>query len=789
MNAHADKQLPNRSASKDAPDAPDTPGTPLAAAVSVSPAYAESRLARALGTSVLHEDAATRERARSRARKWRQVLSGIDSGSLTVGSRTPVAGLPAWVTPEVVTGGFATGSAAAGGPLLPYEEDAARSAGVPATRAELFAHFLTEDGLGRLWSLLDSGSYEVRVPEEAALATVAWLVRAGDFEAAAELVTVLRPFADRLRFLPRPTGRPRPAAGAVHRRTVGDAAASLARRRPNAAVETQREALTVWAPFEDALLTHRLEAASGTPGPHWHADGAALLARYGSLAAQHTRCTKHRNPKSNAAVLRRALEEELAGRALAPRLAGLLRVAVASMVTKRGTPGSGRHTHLRRVQAEQAALPSHHALAALVLRRISRLDPAGGTTDVDTPLAPVGGGESVESGLPVGTAVPPSIGNCVRVALSAPLEELVARGVVPSAEVLAELVPQLVAAVTAEQYADEPLRDLMAGTYRAFRNRRSLLLLDLAHQVRIEELPWLRAVSAHRDAAAGAQEQAEEALRRLGELAVSAFPATVLPNPLVRELSHLGRQAELGTPFVEELAADIFMGTFTPKFLVAARIAADLLEGSLYERYYDIDFARLRRMAVAQAVDSAGRGRPARTAEEFATLCTERAGTDGRDRRPAVNGKVIEQAQILTTHNLATLAARVGIAPAGGWAAPARDCFDVVCRLVNRTAGRPTLSTVKDTAYAWRQMLFHLSLCEDAERAAVLEWIEADIVRQPQLVRARLAPALAGLRLVAAGGSFAADGTAEHGRARRLLGWSTDGHWMRADRTSTQPPG
>lgn len=248
-----------------------------------------------------------------------------------------------------------------------------------------------------------------------------------------------------------------------------------------------------------------------------------------------------------------------------------------------------------------------------MLRRISRLDQGNGTADVNAPLAPVSEREALETGLPSGAAVPAAIRNSVRAALRAPLEELVARRVVPSAEVLAELVPQLVAAVTADQYADEPLRTLMAGTYRAFRSRRSLLLLNLQHQVRIEELPWLRAVSAHRNADAGAHEQAGEALRGLGELAVSAFPATVLPNPLVRELSQLGRQAELGTPFVEELAADIFMGTFSPKFLVAARIAADLLEGSLDERYYGIDYARLRRMAVAQAADTALRGRPSRS--------------------------------------------------------------------------------------------------------------------------------------------------------------------------------
>ncbi|WP_260618550.1 hypothetical protein [Streptomyces sp. WAC07149] len=783
MDAHADKQPPNPSRTGPAP-VPGPTTTPVAGpapvAVTVSPSYAAERLARALRTSRSHGDAATRERAASRARKWQSVLAGIADGSLSIGSRTPVAALPAWVTPEVVTGGFATGAASAGGPLLPYEQEAARLAGVPADRAELFAHFLTEDGLAYLWSLLDSGRYEVRVPEEAALATVAWLVRAGDFDAAAELVTVLRPFAGRLRFSPRPADRPAPGVDSVHRRTVGEASAALARRGPNTAVETQREALAVWRPFEDELLAHRLLAHGRVPGPDWHARGAELLARYRSLAAAHTLCTKHLDPKSNAAILRRALEEEVAGRAPAPRLAGLLRVAVESMLAKRGAPGSPGHARLRAVQARQAALPSHHALAGLVLRRISGLDQGAGTPDTDTPVAPVSAEEARATGLPAGAEVPAAVAGTVRAALSAPLEVLVERGVVPSAEVLAELVPQLVAAVSAERYADGPLRNLTAATYRAFRNRRSLLLLNLESQVRVEELPWLRAVSGHLRAD-GAEDTgpAAEALRRLGGLAVRAFPGTVLPNPLVRELGQLARQAELGAPFTEELAADIFMGTFGPKFLVAARVAGELLEESLYAHYYGIDYAAVRRMAVTQAAESARSGRPARTAPEFAALCAERAGGD-RAWSVAANGKVIEQAQVLTTHNLATLVGRAGVTVPGGWARPARECFETVCRLVARVEGNPRpLPAIKDAAYAWRQMLFHLSLCGPDERASVLAWIEAESARRPAHVSTRLAPALAGLRLVARGGSFDADGTAEGGRARRLLGWSTDGHWMR----------
>ncbi|MFH8891828.1 hypothetical protein [Streptomyces sp. NPDC017949] len=759
MNANADQQLPVPSPS-------------------VSPSYAADRLARARRTAATHPDTATRERAATRIRKWQDVLSGMARGTLSVGSRTPVAGLPAWVTPDVVTGGFATGAASAGGPLLPHEREAAREAGVPATRAALFAHCLTEDGLRGLWALLDSGCYEVHLPEEAALATVAWLVRAGDFEVAAELVGLLEPFADRLRFTPRPAERPAPGVDSVHRWTVGEASAALARRRPKAAVETQREALAVWRPFEDELLTHRLEARDGTPGPHWHAAGAALLARYGALAAEHTRCTKHLDPKSNAAVLRRALEEQVAGRALTPRLGGLLEVAVTSMVAKRGLPGSAEHVRLRQVQARQAGLPAHHALAALVLRRISRLDQDGGTPDVESPLVPVTAQEARETGLPAGAAIPPAIGAAVAGALSAPLEVLVERGVVPSAEVLAGLVPQLVAAVTADRYADAALRTLVAATYRAFRNRRSLLLLDLEHQVRIDELPWIRAVSGHRGSREDVRGPAHEAVRRLGELAVRAFPATLLPNPLVRELAQLAGQAELGAPFVEELAADIFTGSFTPKFLVAARVAAELLDGSLYARYYGIDYAAVRRMAVARAADRAAGVNRARTAPDFARMCADRAGSGG-SWGTAANGTVIEQAQILTTHNLATLVARAGIAPLPGWAGLADDCFDAVCRSVARVEGNPRpLPAVKDAAYAWRQMLFHLSLCGEADRRAALARIDAEAALRPAHVRARLAPALAGLRLVAGGGTFGPDGTADGGGARRLLGWSTDGHWM-----------
>ena len=81
----------------------------------VNPGYVAFQIAKALRTSEEHGDPATRARASEKAAKWEGVLANILTGSLEYGSRTPLKGIPAWVTTEVMTGGFATGEVLAGG--------------------------------------------------------------------------------------------------------------------------------------------------------------------------------------------------------------------------------------------------------------------------------------------------------------------------------------------------------------------------------------------------------------------------------------------------------------------------------------------------------------------------------------------------------------------------------------------------------------------------------------------------------------------------------------------------
>src|SRR5262249_28973765 len=112
--------------------------------VEVGDSYPRAQLARALATATAHRDAEQRARGGTGVSRWLAVIDGMASGSLKIGSRAPVTELPAWVTPEVVRGGFATGAPAAAG----------------HTRLDL-----SESDLAWLEARLQDGGYRVALPE------------------------------------------------------------------------------------------------------------------------------------------------------------------------------------------------------------------------------------------------------------------------------------------------------------------------------------------------------------------------------------------------------------------------------------------------------------------------------------------------------------------------------------------------------------------------------------------------------------------------------------------------
>lgn len=811
----------------------------------INPGYAASQLARALLT--FEDETQTpdiRQRAADRLAAWTSVLDGMADGSLRIGSRTPVADLPVWVTPQVLRGGFATGKAMADAPWGDDETARAQALGLPQSRAALLASWLTDDGLAELTALLDAGTYRVDLPEDATLLVVAWLARAGATDAAWALLDTLAPLADRLRFTPRVAPAQPDRGDVVARRTAAQVSESLAQVRANQAVETQREVLSVWLPLTDDFLAlwwdTRVDGALGRRWTDEHTQIArGLVARYDEALATSS-CRKYRDPKENLPVLvaatRHVLDGSLNGSGELVwswtddgRLPVLQAANVVdAMVAKRGAPGSERLATLRHVQATVAQAPGRAHLAQVARDRLAGLPDDQGVDDVTTVLGPVTGIESDQAraradrfDVPAGAPMPPVVVRKVRLATAAPVEDLVAQGVVPSAEVLAELVPDLTAQQVGASYDDPALGRLMAQTYRAFRRRRSLLLLNLAHQIQFDELPWVAAVA---DRTAGRPDDPVAVGRRLAALAVDAFPATILPNPMISELSTL--LGGLDLPLTEELAADIFMGAFSAKFPRAAREAATWLSGSLYERYYDLPLAEILEpdetevpdllvtvntadkttlrtqlhvgaviagrivtarpfvsvddlvqvRGIGQAtltrmrhdLDMSNRGR---TVQRFADLCARDVPAGSR-WSVARNGMVVERQQQLTTHNLAVLLGPGGVVPTRPWTDLAAEALATTVRLLvlAQSQDRP-LATVKDAAYALRQALVFLSRTDAQSVTAVLD----STATRPGADRWPVTEVLAGICHVAAGGSFATDGTCPGGH--RLVGWTVGPHW------------
>lgn len=719
------------------------------------------------------------DKALAKVARWRAVLDGMADGTLAVGSRTPVADTPAWVTLEVAHGGFATGRFLAETGLRD-DESAIVSALPPEARGttpreRLNLWYLTDAGQAELLAALSAGTYRIDLPEDAALMTVAWLFAHDHSALALDVVAELRPLMHRVRLTPRLATSAAPQGTSVHLAEVGEVTASLRRIEVNHRLATMLETLRVWHPLYDRLvelwcdtvdgdLPHLVDdrVTGGWPCRVWPADWSERRARWlaDHDAAADGRGT--RNPKSNFARLHAALLAcERDSAALSGRDVGWIRRALANTVTRHGAPGSEPRAGLRATQLAVAARPTYAELAAVLADRLDAFPADAGLPSVD----------------PVVADMPPHLVAKVTRALEAPVEELVERGVITSGDVLAAVLPQMTSSLMAANIADADLATLYAQAYAAFRRRRGLLLLDLEHQVRFEELPWigvLEPLRRHRraDAALAARRTLEQTVL----LALHAFPQAILPNPLVRELGALAKQANVFMPLVEEVAADIFTGTFTSKWRVAAMIASRTLAGTLYARYYDLP------LDWAESTPRWGRRWGRQTANDFATLCVTRAkeAQVSRSRRSwvAKNGTVLEQSQVLTTHNLAVLVDALELGDQLTALAP--DLADrALDWVVNRMSLRPddhhaALQAVKNSAYAWRQAIFYLSFCDQATQEAAVErlrlrTIDADVTQQ-------LGPATYGLRRLIGGDRFTPEGTVDS-VGRRFLGWSVGPHW------------
>ncbi len=650
--------------------------------------------------AMIDGDETGRAKAASRAAAWMKTMNGMCDGTIEVGSDMPVRDVPKWATLEVLRGGFASGNLMAGGPIQDWETELAVKLGVPATRLALNTHYTTEPGYQAMVEMLRSGEYTVTMPEESALLVCTWLVAHND-HSALDLLDTLAPMMSRVRLYPKPVAPDLQDGDVVCVVPLSETIELIRAMRDRPMMTAQYNAIKVWQRVYYRVM-EVLMRTKDTSGqylavfkPGWERDAAALIREIDQKTTPRTRRATRGNLGALINHLRRAAKHRVKTRNQAA-----VRKLMTESLAKHGPPASV--VAERRLAAMDQTLVNYSPVGDQVQIMTKRLQSVARVYDEAEFMYPVTSVEATDQ-CPAGTAIHPSMKDKVRRSRLALLETQVTDGVIKSGETLAKVISQIVSKRQAMLYNDKQLQGIARQTMEAFSKRRSLLLLNLKHQVQFTDLPWIKAIKKHHDYTNGGR-VIEAVLLRIVILALTTWPHTILPNKLISALRSLVNTMGASDRcfLTPELAADIFMGSFTDNFTKAIHQCGEEMKGTIYEAYFRIK----PRMPI--------------TRDLIATACISRAKLEEDPRSfynmdVAYNGAVLEQVQVLTSHNLAQLSALLGLKEKLGPRIPdmVDDCVKFMQREIkgheNCDDYHARLTAMKRVAYCWRQMIFWMS--------------------------------------------------------------------------------
>lgn len=717
------------------------------------------------------------KKAEERVLAWESVIRNFISGKADYGSNQPFKEFPKWVSLNVPHGGFADGSTLAGGPLTSEEKELI---------AKLYDRLSSKDRLGlNLFFLSDLGleilssasqqknnsSFLTSSPEESALLIIEWLLRNDHVEQAGEIISQIAPYFDRLRFFPLFTTVPVKRGLKIHRQSVRRTIEDLNQVKTNMRVAAQKEAVSVWLPFHDKVTAHFSKYpenchADDSSYIKWIETGKIILSEYRLLAKKNRLCSKHKRQNSYQYQLRALLTKLVEGIPLSHSEKHRVQHILKTYIAKRGNPNSKLCLGQRDQQCREVSAPQYAALSKVIIARLKKVRPDFGIDFIAPYKHWVKEEESKQFDIPEKTRIPDKLTRIVSRCLNGTIDGLFVAGVIPSGEVLAPLLSKASATIHASSFPDPELQALYASAYQAFRRRRSLLLLNLNSQVRFEDLPWIRTISQFRTNSTHEAENAKAFLKDSVLTFFRHFPQTIVPNKLLKEFSALAKSANLDLELTEEVAADIFCHQFSDKYFRAAINTAGFLKNTLYSDYYNLQHERLTAL-IHQNFKSVATG--------FYNICAERAGhVKGKFRHTAYNGTILEQQQILTSHNLAALFESLDLHYSNKWSLShmATDCFDWLSYRIDFMFRCKclSLSMIKKCAYAWRQMVFYLSLMSRKEVDGFLRHAERVLSMLRPQSRHKLGEYLAGL-----------DHTLNErhpGKYPIFLGWTTSTHFL-----------
>ncbi len=726
----------------------------------------------------------------SKTSKWVQVITGMLSGTLKIGSRTPIKSTPVWVTPEVVKGGFATSNLKAEGPLQKHEIELLDKLNLPIdkqARKSLNLFYLSDNGIQELTTLLNNNQYSIDVPEEAALLSVALLLQNGHINDAKEILNEITPFFDRLRFYPVITNENEQVAKSnddtVFVQSVVNVIDKIDNNRVNQNISIQKQSVLVWTPFYDKLISLFLKSFSNKLNSkkefleqkiepfakvdkEWLEEKDSLLLEYKALLKNYEISNRWTKKGAQFSKLLKILIQFSAKEEYVKKHRNYVKQAVNRYVVKHGVPGSSEHESLRVNQSRQCLGPDHIQARKLLCSRLSVLNPNNGIEYIDNIIKNVEEQDVKDFDLPVNWAIPGYLISKVSKGKVDQVKALVKSGVISSPDMLANLLPQITSNVICSSIKSSHIKNLYRKVYLAFRSRRSLLLTNYESQIGIQEIPWIQKLDQYM--LLDNEKQAEKVLIQTFNLAISNFPYNILPNKLLQELRALMAQCNERIPLTDEVAADIFMGGFSPKFVEAALIAADHMEDTLYEKYYDIDYSEIRKNC------STSNGKYETTQMKyFSAMCNDRAGGSKNAYSVAANGKIIEQQQIITTHNLVQLTSFAGKHNVTiEFEELAIKSFKWVSKRFKSKSNNfyANLIMVKNIAYAWRQMIFYISKLEADRQYHLIQNIEEELDNQSTEFAKKFSPLISTLKNLI--------GSSENNEGYCLTGWSTEEHYL-----------
>lgn len=740
---------------------------------------------------------------------WRTVAQELSSRPPTFG-RWMRANVPPWVTQESACGGIPIQAFAAGEALQPFERKLLRELGHDnewRSRSALNRHFLEGPGRELIIEGMHHGRLVIRVPEEAAIPICLWLQENGRAEQAKSLLSHISPWFELLRFYPTQISHSEgDTAPAVVPKDVAAATLRSVSRKPQ--VVKMNEAIHVWAPLYDQAVSLLLETVKGeTPGllkrddgilargvdgqpiviggmpcSHFPADWTLRAGSFLTLCADaflhHVGCARVTGKKENFTRLHAWLGQ-LANdpTAISESEKRRIRNVLGRYVGRYGVPQSEVHAELRRRQLSQTR-PLYADIAHVVADRLTDVPDLAETRSLERCLAPVADLKYATDAAPV--PVPSKYAALIKRTLTAPLPELARRELVPSLEVCGKLMPSFTAAVCSETVRDRQLREVYGPLFVAFHRRDCAFFPPHRKTVRFAELPWVSCILPSVESADSRGWNAAFAMRQLYAEILRQFPHQILPNHAVREFRALQWAVGLQLPLLLDLDATMFRGAFVAEFLLAAQHAGRMLRGTLYERYYDISYDDIARWTSFES-----RRHSVKVSPEFLTYCLERAAALSIEHcdmhSTAFNRAIIEQAHVVTTHNLVMLIDACNLRWSTDFLPLAERTLVWICQQLQRTnKGQLAKRVVKNVAYAWRQMIFYLTLAGPAAFGDFVRFVDTNRSGQFARPMARLQPALLGLQAIAQGERFDASGLHPRSGGRRLYGWSFGSHWLAA---------